>query len=218
MKDDTLVSCSFDQGHGGIIPPVRRIRNIDFGETRWILVIEKEVIACGLPLKCGTGFTDWGPGNFSHSCGLPVLETLRRRSRHYNHSEKTTFNNQYHQAQRLMRLQGKGYPDLATLEFLNLVHSARPLMPILGVFDCDPHGIEIMRIYKYGSLRLRHEENARVPGLRWLGVKMEDVVQACPPAINEDGSQSSLGQSAQSSQSSFGQFSQGSQGSAFLGK
>ncbi|KAL1871083.1 endodeoxyribonuclease [Diaporthe australafricana] len=71
---------------------------------------------------------------------------------------------------------GKGYADLATLEFLNLVHSVRPLIPILGVVDCDPHGIDIMRTYKYGSQRLSHEENARVPGLQWLGVKMDDIL------------------------------------------
>lgn len=114
--------------------------------------------------------------------------------------------------------QGKGYADLATLEFLNLIHSARPLIPILGVFDCDPHGIEIMRTYKYGSQRLSHEENARVPGLQWLGVKIDDVLRASPPAIEEDGSQSSLGQASRSSQSSFGLLGQGSQGSATSGK
>jgi meiotic recombination protein SPO11 len=91
-------------------------------------------------------------------------------------------------------------------------------MPILGVFDCDPHGIDIMRTYKYGSQRLSHEQNARVPGLQWLGVRIEDVLRASPPAVEGEGSQSSLGQSSQSSQSSLGQFSQGSQGSALLGK
>lgn len=47
MKDDTVVSCSsFDQDPGETIPPINMIRQIDFGETRWILVIEKEVFAC----------------------------------------------------------------------------------------------------------------------------------------------------------------------------
>ena len=45
MKDDTVVSCSFDQDPGETVPPISMIRRIDFGETRWILVIEKEVIA-----------------------------------------------------------------------------------------------------------------------------------------------------------------------------
>lgn len=91
-------------------------------------------------------------------------------------------------------------------------------MPILGVFDSDPHGIHIMRTYKYGSRRLSHEENARVPGLQWIGVRIEDVLRAGPPASEGDGSQSSHGLSSQSSQSSFGQFNQGSQDSALFGK
>lgn len=90
-------------------------------------------------------------------------------------------------------------------------------MPILGVFDSDPHGIQIMRTYKYGSRRLSHEENARVPGLQWIGVRIEDVLRA-GPASEEDGSQSSLEHSSQSTHSSSGQFSQGSQGSALFGK
>ena len=117
-----------------------------------------------------------------------------------------------------MRFQGKGYADLATLEFLNLVHSARPHMPILGVFDCDPHGINIMRTYKYGSRRLSHEKNALVPGLQWLGVKIDDVLRDRPAAIEEERSQSSLGQSSQPSQSSVGQLGQDSQESALSGK
>lgn len=117
-----------------------------------------------------------------------------------------------------MILQGKGYADLATLEFLNLIHSARPHMPILGIVDCDPHGIEIMRTYKYGSQSLRHEENARVPGLQWLGVKMDDILSASRPTTGEDGSQSSLAHSSLSRQSSFDHSSQGLQDPALPGK
>lgn len=72
-------------------------------------------------------------------------------------------------------LTGKGYPDLTTLEFLNLIHTLRPHLPILCVVDCDPHGINIMRMFKYGSKSLSHEENARVDGLQWLGVRIDDV-------------------------------------------
>lgn len=72
-------------------------------------------------------------------------------------------------------MQGKGYADLATLEFLNLVHTLRPLLPVLCVVDCDPHGIDIMRNYKHGSKGLGHEANTRVPGLQWLGVKMDHI-------------------------------------------
>lgn len=103
---------------------------------------------------------------------------------------------------------GKGYADLATLEFLNLIHSVRPVLPILCVVDCDPHGIDIMRTYKYGSRGLGHEENATVPGLQWLGVKMGDILGYIPGLQEQDSSQSSGGQSSQSSAAYFG--SQGS--------
>ncbi|KAG8160814.1 hypothetical protein KVR01_009078 [Diaporthe batatas] len=180
MRDDTVVSCLFDQDPGESIPPTAMIKEIDFGDTRWVLVVEKEAT-----------FRTLAASQYWRDCihGQGIIIT------------------------------GKGYADLATIEFLSLVHSLRPLMPILGVFDSDPHGIQIMRTYKNGSRRLSHEQNARVPGLQWIGVRIEDVLRAGPPGGEEDGSQSSsLGQSRQSSQSSFGQSSQESQGSALFGK
>ena len=54
-------------------------------------------------------------------------------------------------------------------------------------------------MYKYGSQGLRHEENATVPGLQWLGVKMDDVLGHITESLEEDSSQSSAGQSSQSS-------------------
>jgi meiotic recombination protein SPO11 len=71
--------------------------------------------------------------------------------------------------------QAKGYPDLSTREFLHTIHTSRPRLPILGLFDFDPDGIAIMRIYKYGSLKLGHEERCRVPGMRWIGMKGDDI-------------------------------------------
>lgn len=44
--------------------------------------------------------------------------------------------------------------------------------------DCDPHGVDIMRTYQHGSKSLGHEANTRVPGLHWLGVRMDDVFLA----------------------------------------
>ncbi|ROV92493.1 hypothetical protein VSDG_06714 [Cytospora chrysosperma] len=88
--------------------------------------------------------------------------------------------------------------DFATLGFLNLIHSLRPIIPILCVVDCDPYGVDIMRTYKYGSRSLGHEENATVPGLQWLGVKMEDILRHISRPW-EDGPRSSADQSSQSS-------------------
>ncbi|OTB01709.1 hypothetical protein M426DRAFT_265630 [Hypoxylon sp. CI-4A] len=70
---------------------------------------------------------------------------------------------------------GKGYPDLATRQFLHLLHSTVPQVPILALVDFDPSGIEIMLTYKYGSRSLSHEQNVTVPGLLWLGPKSCDI-------------------------------------------
>lgn len=86
---------------------------------------------------------------------------------------------------------GKGYPDLTTVQFLNLIHSLRPHIPVLCVVDWDPHGIEIMRMFKYGSKNLIHEENARVAGLQWLGVRMGDILETSTTSPNEQTSYNS---------------------------
>lgn len=72
--------------------------------------------------------------------------------------------------------QGKGYPDLATRQFLHHFHSAFSQIPIYALVDFDPSGIDIMLTYKRGSQSLGHEENVTVPSLTWLGPKSCDVL------------------------------------------
>lgn len=49
-----------------------------------------------------------------------------------------------------------------------------------------------MRTYKHGSKSLGHEANTRVPGLQWLGVKMDDIfVAANNPSSDLPGARSS---------------------------
>ncbi|ROW01847.1 hypothetical protein VMCG_05505 [Cytospora schulzeri] len=160
MMNNSIISCSSDLDDNSCIPPIAMIRQIDFGETRWILVVEKE--ATFRTLAASQYWKDCG-----HGRGIIVT--------------------------------GKGYADLATLEFLNLIHSLRPIIPILCVVDCDPHGIDIMRTYKYGSRSLRHEVNVTVPGLQWLGVKMRDILGHIWRPREEDSFQGSADQSSQSS-------------------
>lgn len=69
---------------------------------------------------------------------------------------------------------------------------------MLCIVDCDPHGIDIMRMYKHGSRGLGHEQNARVPGLQWLGVKMDDILQSANrPRSDEENPQISGSQPEQ---------------------
>lgn len=77
-------------------------------------------------------------------------------------------------------------------------------MPLYCVVDCDPHGIDIMRTYKHGSKALGHEANTRIPGLRWLGVKMDDLFSAATArqGPSQGHSQNSQGINSQTSQSS----------------
>ncbi|KAH7008545.1 Spo11/DNA topoisomerase VI subunit A [Ilyonectria destructans] len=73
-------------------------------------------------------------------------------------------------------LTAKGYPDLITRSFLNLVHTTNPQLPILGLMDFDPDGVNILKCYRYGSQKLAHETNARTPAIRWLGIKSSQLM------------------------------------------
>ncbi|GMT24311.1 hypothetical protein PFISCL1PPCAC_15608, partial [Pristionchus fissidentatus] len=66
---------------------------------------------------------------------------------------------------------GKGYPDLITREFLHGLVD-RLNICIFGLFDADPHGMEIFLTYKYGSSTSRVEgRSAVVPSIQWLGLR-----------------------------------------------
>ncbi|KAJ0161900.1 Meiotic recombination protein rec12 [Colletotrichum tanaceti] len=86
---------------------------------------------------------------------------------------------------------GKGYPDLATKQFLHLIHDARPELPILALVDYDYDGIAIMRCYSHGSRGHAHERNTVVPSMAWLGIKSGDL--APRQEEGSDGSQRPLG-------------------------
>lgn len=79
-------------------------------------------------------------------------------------------------------MQGKGYPDLASRCFLRACldcecwnSTSHP--PIFGLFDCDPYGISILQTYRQGSIALAHEHASTVPEMRWLGMRVDDVIR-----------------------------------------
>ncbi|OBT82498.1 hypothetical protein VE02_09128 [Pseudogymnoascus sp. 03VT05] len=71
----------------------------------------------------------------------------------------------------------KGYPDIATRALLHLLSLTQGCPPIYVLTDYDPHGISILSTYAHGSASLAHQNDGlAVPGLRWLGVKLESAV------------------------------------------
>ncbi|XP_006921999.1 meiotic recombination protein SPO11 isoform X2 [Pteropus alecto] len=70
---------------------------------------------------------------------------------------------------------GKGVPDLNTRLLVRKLWDTFHI-PIFTLVDADPHGIEIMCIYKYGSMSMSFEaHNLTVPAIRWLGLLPSDI-------------------------------------------
>ncbi|XP_006186198.1 meiotic recombination protein SPO11 isoform X2 [Camelus ferus] len=70
---------------------------------------------------------------------------------------------------------GKGVPDLNTRLLVKKLWDTFHI-PVFSLVDADPHGIEIMCIYKYGSMAMSFEaHNLTVPAIRWLGLLPSDI-------------------------------------------
>lgn len=74
---------------------------------------------------------------------------------------------------RCVMITGRGVPDLATRQFLAVLHAKFPL-PMLCLTDADFFGHRIFTTYKYGSPALLHERVA-LTSLRWIGLSVLDV-------------------------------------------
>lgn len=74
-----------------------------------------------------------------------------------------------------------GMPDISTRAFLRKLSTVilppNQICPrIFGLVDFDPYGIGILSTYKYGSVKLAHENvHLTVPSIRWLGVQSTDL-------------------------------------------
>ncbi|KAG8513360.1 Meiotic recombination protein SPO11, partial [Galemys pyrenaicus] len=70
---------------------------------------------------------------------------------------------------------GKGVPDLNTRLLVKKLWDTFRI-PVFTLVDADPHGIEIMCIYKYGSVSMSFEaHHLTVPAIRWLGLLPSDI-------------------------------------------
>uniref|UniRef100_A0A3Q2YNU5 DNA topoisomerase (ATP-hydrolyzing) n=1 Tax=Hippocampus comes TaxID=109280 RepID=A0A3Q2YNU5_HIPCM len=75
----------------------------------------------------------------------------------------------------LIMITGKGFPDvnsrLMVRKLWDVLH-----VPVFTLVDADPHGIEIMCIYKYGSLAMSFEaQSLTIPNVMWLGLLPSDL-------------------------------------------
>ncbi|XP_052258155.1 meiotic recombination protein SPO11-like isoform X2 [Dreissena polymorpha] len=70
---------------------------------------------------------------------------------------------------------GKGFPDVNTRMLLRRLWDMFSI-PMMALVDADPHGVEIMTVYKFGSRALAFETcYMAVPSLKWLGLLPSDI-------------------------------------------
>ncbi|NXK98921.1 SPO11 protein, partial [Formicarius rufipectus] len=70
---------------------------------------------------------------------------------------------------------GRGVPDLNTRLLVRKLWDSFQI-PIFSLMDADPHGVEIMCIYKYGSVSMSFEaHHLTVPAVKWLGLLPSDL-------------------------------------------
>lgn len=69
----------------------------------------------------------------------------------------------------------KGYPDMLTCAFVQLIRFNCPHIPIFVLADYDPDGLNILRHYRLKSEIVSQSFTA--PAIRWLGIKSEDLLE-----------------------------------------
>ncbi|KAJ7837712.1 Spo11/DNA topoisomerase VI subunit A [Mycena leptocephala] len=129
---------------GALIPVGEDIKSFTVAEdVDWVLLVEK----------------DASPTHIHH---LAVFQTLCR-VRLASHPGLPG---------RGIIITGKGYPDVATRQLVATLSACLPRrIPLLGVVDGDPYGLDILSVYKYGSRAMAHEaEKLAAPRVKYLGV------------------------------------------------
>ena len=70
---------------------------------------------------------------------------------------------------------GCGYPPLCVRAVVKQLATQFGL-PVVGLFDYNPHGMRILLTYKFGSTRMGLESHAYAVDIKWLGVHHDDVL------------------------------------------
>lgn len=75
---------------------------------------------------------------------------------------------------------GRGYPDVATRAVVHTLATTLRV-PVLGVCDWNPHGLDLLLVYKSGSRNTALDDGAfTTPQLKWLGPHLADVLRLRP--------------------------------------
>jgi meiotic recombination protein SPO11 len=77
---------------------------------------------------------------------------------------------------------GCGYPPLSVRAVIKEL-SVQLHLPVVGLFDYNPHGIQIMLTYKLGSTRMGLEGHAYAVDLKWLGLHHSDIMEGDTPKV-----------------------------------
>lgn len=56
-------------------------------------------------------------------------------------------------------------------------------IPAYILVDADPHGIEIMFTYRFGSLSLSHLDMLASPKIQWIGIRPTDIAEFEIPSL-----------------------------------
>ncbi|RMB95873.1 hypothetical protein DUI87_27987 [Hirundo rustica rustica] len=81
--------------------------------------------------------------------------------------------------------EGRGIPDLNTRLLVRKLWDSFQI-PVFTLMDADPHGVEIMCVYKYGSVSMSFEaHHLTVPSVKWLGLLPSDLerLNICKDAL-----------------------------------
>ncbi|KAI5799216.1 Spo11/DNA topoisomerase VI subunit A [Peziza echinospora] len=164
-----LTDCSKHR-EGILIPNIRSIERLDLLDTKWILVIEKEATFRSLAAEKFWDHSSAGKGILITGKGYPDISTrefLRLLSLSSSASKQATI--------RAPNVSPDSSFQCSMSEESN-VHRYNGLPKIYALVDYDPHGLNILSVYKNGSISLAHENHRLVvSGIGYLGLKSKDL-------------------------------------------
>lgn len=77
---------------------------------------------------------------------------------------------------------GKGFPDVLSRRFLSLLSSTHSSVPVLGIADIDPYGLNIMKQFKSGGDKsncylVNRDQEFDCPRLKLVGISILDFLK-----------------------------------------